>query len=428
MKKYILLIFVLSIFGTKAFADFAVKNADGVMIYYKTINDGTELEVIKNASVGCYSGSVNIPDSVTYMNKTYSVTSIGRNAFSNSSDLSAVTIPNSVTSIGEWAFNGCSGLTTFTISNNVTSIGDGAFSGCSGLTTVTIPNSVTSIGGWTFNGCSGLTSITIPNSVTSIGEYAFWECSGLTSITIPNSVTSIGYMAFADCRVLTSITIPNSVKSIGGGAFGYCSGLTSINVENGNSTYDSRGNCNAIIETNTNTLITGCKTTIIPNNVTSVGDFAFYGCTDMSIITIPNSVTSIGKDAFWGCCGLTSVTIPNNVTKIGDSAFNGCDLPEVISKIENPFYLDASTFSNNTYNNATLYVPVGTIEKYKATEGWKKFASIEEGPTSDINSIDIDSSNKIKRYGIDGRIVTNSRKGINIIQMNNGKTRKVVVK
>jgi hypothetical protein len=137
--------------------------------------------------------------------------------------------------------------------------------------------------------------------VTSIGEYAFWECSGLTSITIPNSVTSIGYMAFADCRVLTSITIPNSVKSIGGGAFGYCSGLTSINVENGNSTYDSRGNCNAIIETNTNTLITGCKTTIIPNNVTSVGDFAFYGCTDMSIITIPNSVTSIGKDAFWGC-------------------------------------------------------------------------------------------------------------------------------
>ena len=176
MKKYILLILVLSIFGTNAFADFAVKNADGVMIYYKTINDGSELEVIENASVGCYSGSVNIPDSVTYMNRTRNVTSIGKDAFYCDRDLTSVTIPNSVTSIGVGAFSGCSGLTSVTIPNSVTSMGNYVFDKCSGLTSVTFPNSFSKIVEGTFRDCSGLTSITIPNSVTSIGEYAFNGC------------------------------------------------------------------------------------------------------------------------------------------------------------------------------------------------------------------------------------------------------------
>ena len=193
-----------------------------------------------------------------------------------------------------------------------------------GCKSTIIPYSVESIGASAFYGCSGLTSITIPNSVKSIGGSAFMKCSGLTSITIPSSVESIGGSAFYGCSGLTSITIPNSVTSIGDNAFYDCSGLASIIVESGNQYYDSRNNCNAIIEKTSNTLIVGCKNTTIPNNVKSIGNYAFNNCSGLTSVTIPNSVTSIGNYAFNNCSGLTSVTIPNSVTSIGDLAFYGC--------------------------------------------------------------------------------------------------------
>ena len=165
--------------------------------------------------------------------------------------------------------------------------------------------------------------ITFDGEVTSIGEGAFCECYNLTSITIPNSVTSIGNYAFQLCADLTSVTIPNSVTSIGERAFENCSSLTSIIVESGNSTYDSRENCNAIIETATNTLIVVSQNTVIPNSVKSIGFEAFYG-SSLSSINIPNSVTNIGDRCFM-YSDLTSVTIPNSVTNIGNYAFGECD-------------------------------------------------------------------------------------------------------
>ena len=161
-------------------------------------------------------------------------------------------------------------------------------------------------------------------TVEGIGYSAFFKCPNLTSITIGNSVTSIGDHAFFGCSSLTSITIPNSVTSIKSGLFQGCIGLTSISVESGNSIFDSRDNCNAIIETSTNTLFVGCKSTTIPNSVTSIGANAFLDCSGLTSITIPNSVTSIGGSAFSGCKGLTSITIPNSVTSIGGYAFSGC--------------------------------------------------------------------------------------------------------
>ena len=276
----------------------------------------------------------------------------------NYSSLTTATIPETVN------YNG----TTY----SVTSIGERAFYDCSSLTSITIPNSVTSIGSSAFTNCSSLTSITIPNSVTSIGDDAFYGCSSLTSVTIPNSVTSIGDYAFEYYSSLTSVTIPNSVTSIGGWAFIYCSNLTSIVVESGNSTYDSRENCNAIIETATNTLIVGCQNTIIPNSVTSIGRGAFSGCSSLTSITIPNSVTSIGSSAFTNCSSLASISIPNSVTSIGSSAFWNCSgltsvtIGNSVTSIGEEAFYDCDALTSITIPNSVTSIGVRAFQHCSA--------------------------------------------------------------
>jgi RHS repeat-associated protein len=164
--------------------------------------------------------------------------------------------------------------------------------------------------------------------VTSIGDYAFYNCSDLLSVVIPGSVTSIGVWAFNGCSSLMSVIIPKSVTTIGSCSFQGCSSMSNIMVESGNPIYDSRDNCNAIIETNSNTLIAGCMNTMIPNSVTTIGNSAFIDCSGLTSIVIPSSVKTIETRAFWGCSGLTSLTIPSSVTSICSdllgSSFQGC--------------------------------------------------------------------------------------------------------
>ena len=204
-----------------------------------------------------------------------------------------------------------------------TEIKDEAFKGCEELKSVVIPDTVTKIGSHAFRWCSALTEINIPDSVTEIGRGAFAGCISLKNLVLPDSVTEIGSDAFQACINLTDIVISESVISIGSGAFSSIRDLTSITVAAGNKVYDSRDNCNAIIETKTNTLIASCKNTVIPATVTRIGSEAFLGCCGLADLVIPESVTEIESCAFHGA-SLTSVVISAKVKEIGEWAFRDC--------------------------------------------------------------------------------------------------------
>lgn len=276
---------------------------------------------------------------------------------------------------------------------NVTRIGKDAFYGCSSLAYIYIPNSLANIGQYAFYNCSSISSVNIPNNVTGIGDYAFYGCSGLTSVIIPNSVTSIGLSAFRYCSDLTTVTIPNSVTYIGDDIFRNCSSMTSIIVDEGNTVFDSRDNCNAIIKTATNTLIAGCQCSIIPNSVTSIAQGAFASCSNLTSVTIPNSVTSIGILAFADCNGLTSITIPSGVTNIGRSAFSGCGgLTSITCKAVTPPSLGYATFNGvNTF--IPLYVPANSIVLYQEAYLWSDFMNIQPLQNDDPTSLQNVSGN-----------------------------------
>ncbi len=384
--------------------------SSGTVMYYDVT--GGQIKCIIGPETGTiigYAGSpteVVIPDTLGGV----PVTTI-TGAFKGCSSLTSISIPESVTRIDYDAFAGCTGLTGITIPQGVTSIGTRVFKDCTGLTSISLPESVTNIGEYAFAGCTGLTSITIPQGVTSIGIRAFIDCTGLsninvninnstylsmdgllynkagnhlmacpgglTSISIPDSVTSIGDYAFAGCTGLTSISIPQGITSIGDSAFSGCSGLTSINADINNSTYTSM---DGVLYNQAGTILItwpgGLTNISIPLGVTSVGYWAFAGCTSLTNIAIPQGVTSIGNWAFADCTGLTSITIPESVTDIRNYVFSNCSsltsisIPESVTSIGDDAF-DGCTgltninveINNLTYTSmdGVLYNQAGTI-------------------------------------------------------------------
>ena len=235
----------------------------------------------------------------------------------------------------------------------LTSIITNAFYGCTGLTSVTIPTSVTSIANYAFKYCTHLTSITFPNSVTSIGTEAFYNCAQLGSVSFGNSLRTIGNNAFNSCYSLTSIEIPSSVTTITNNPFSGCRAVTQITVEAGNNYFDSRDGCNAIIKTSSNQLVAGCRNTVIPEGITSIGTSAFYYQTSLSAITIPSSVADIYSFAFDQCTGLTSLTVmASTPPTLGTNALRGVT------------------------TSIPVYVPVGSVSAYQTTSNWSNFTNI----------------------------------------------------
>ena len=417
----------------------------GDLYYFITSNStvGVTYQEPSYSSTGLnYIGltSVTIPSSVEYNGTTYSVTTISSYAFYWCPSLISITIPSSVNTIERSAFEDCSLLTSLTIDNGITSIGNYAFYGCSSLTSINIPNSVTSIGYDAFGACIFAKDNFVNNSLLDAVQNNYWgaeiadvELDGLlirgnavidcrravTSVTIPNSVTSIVGGTFSNCNSLSSITIPNSVTSIGSNAFHGCTfakdnfinnslldavqdnywGAEIADVEKegllirNDTIIDCRPYVTSVVIPEDMTSI-GNKafyecfllTSItIPNSVTNIGNLAFYKCILLTSITIPNSVTSIGDDAFHNCSSLTSITIPNSVTSIGDEAFCNCSaltsitIPESVTSIGYDAFLNTPWYNNKP--DGVMYIGK-LLYKFKGNMPANTSINIEDGTIS----------------------------------------------
>ena len=468
----------------------------------------TETQTAELAKVSVSAKEVVIPESVSYEGDVYHVTSLAAFCFNDRSSLTSITIPSSVITLGDYCFWYCSSLTSITIPSSVTSLGDMCFKNCSSLTYITIPSSVTTLGDHCFAMCSSLTAITIPSSVTSLGRSCFFGCSSLTSIDIPSSVKSFGKWCFCDCSSLTAINIPSSVTGLGTDCFGGCSALASITVDANNPVFDSREKCNAIIETQSNTLLYGCKNTVIPSSVTNLGNGCFQGCSSLTFITIPSSVTSLGDHCFGGCSSLKSINIPSSVTSLGGYCFGGCSalasitvdannpvfdsrekcnaiietqsntllygckntiIPSSVTRLEDYCFSDYDALTSiripssvtslgdccfsgcsalqtvtceiptaiegNFFNwgtpieQATLYVPEASLTSYKTTYPWSEFGTILPISGTGIESIESITAGEptIEAiYNFEGKRMNSMSRGLNILRMSDGTTRKVL--
>ena len=406
----------------------------------------TFIPVSKEATLikGDYSNmrNVTIPSKVTFEGDDYSVTGVGPNAFAYT-DITSLVISEGVKTIANKAFRECHSLRSVSLPSTITKIGEEGFAYCGGIEDITIPASIETIGRWAYTSTK-IKEIVIPASTKSIGENAFSDCREVTSIrvaagnnyydsrnncnalietasnillkacpstVIPNSVVEIGSSAFSGISSLKAITIPNSITAIRGGAFNgtgltyvyipssvteitpnpfsNCNALESIKVDANNPVYDSRNNCNAIIEKKTNTLVSGCKNTVIPHGIKIIASSAFNNVTGLDSLKIPYGVEQIMNSAI-SSSSISHVEIPKSVKYIESYAFAwNNQLTSVVSKIKDPstvscgYDLFEGSYGYNgyyttTYETATLYVPKGTKDLYSHTSPWSNFKNIEE--------------------------------------------------
>ena len=397
-------------------------------------------EIGRYSFMGCSALShIDIPDSVTF---------IGTRAFQGCRSLTELYIPASVQNIEYEAFIHCYGITSIVVDennsyydsrencnaiigknrsvllaacvntvipNSVKRLASDVFNGFTWLTHVDLPDSLEYIGGYAFYGCTGLTNIDFPSTVTTISDAAFAGCTGLTEVVLPESLQSLGGCVFMDCPELTSLFIPANVTYIGGSLLARDPKITSIVVDPRNTKYNSRDNCNAIIESSNEWLIEGCNYSTVPEGVRridsgafaycdkiteiqlpstlhTIGDGAFMKCTSLTSIHVPEGVTQIDPDAFRDCSTLTTISLPSTLNKtgldhIGTYCFYGCDsLRAVICYAVKPPQIGPflfGCFESATLQNGTLYVPVESIELYKTASIWRSFKNI--AAIGDIN-------------------------------------------
>ena len=460
MKKLLLFI-VMMMMPFKALC--ASVNIDG--INYNLNSSSKTAEVAHWKTGQKYAGDIVIPSTVTRNNVEYNVTSIAGSAFFRCAELTSITITKSVATIGQNAFKGCAGLTSVIIPNSVTTIGGDAFNNCTGLTFISIGTGLVNIPNYLFEGCENLktleinnntivsknysneeaanagwifssdakekhvilgedvtsigekafygshiTSVKMSDNVKSIGNYAFSQCSSLTSVELSNNLTYVGKLAFTMCGHLSSVTIPQSVRCIDQIAFYWCDRLTKVII-----------NSNEVVARENEQLYT-LRSCFGPQ----VKEFVFG--------------EDVRKIAYIACSEsekLTTVTISSNLTNIEDSAFHKCtSIADVYCYAEQVPEMGKDVFVDSNYKNATLHVPANAVEAYKSAEQWKDFGSIvalsddDPRPTpTAISAMDYAPKTANKAiYDLQGHQLAQPKKGLNIIKMSDGTTKKVVVK
>ena len=365
MKRHFLLL--LMVFGVLGLNAQTFTYGD---LNYEVNYGGTSVTVLDHVNGTDATGTLTIPDHVVYNGNTYAVTIIDGYAFSYCRGLEGtLVLPNTLEEIGDDAFVYCGFTGVVNIPASVEWIGYTPFYGCDGIEGFVVDpanedydsrdNCNAVISSYSNELKFGCKNSTIPNGVESIAEDAFSHIGGLTSITIPSTVTEIGGWSFWFTG-LTSITIPNAVTYIGTNPFGGCTELEEIVVEDGNPVFDSRNGCNAIIRTSTNELLAGCQNTVIPDDVTRIGNYAFYYCSTLTgELVIPEQITSIGHYAYEKCTGLTgSLVIPNTVVYLGESAFANCTgFDGTLTLSENLTYIGGWTFEECAGFTGSLVIP-----------------------------------------------------------------------
>lgn len=319
-----------------------------------------------------------------------SVRKIGNGAFAGCNKIQSIELPSSLVSLGNEVFSGCNGVQnkTLVIPASLESLGSHAFDSWIELNHVAIMSENVSMGSQIFNGCNNLQTIALNckvigheafkglssldeidfgNNLETIDMYAFQDCISLKEINLPKSVTTIRNMAFMGCTSLSSLLLGDDVMEIGNGAFAGCSNISAISVSSNNPYYDSRNNCNAIIETATNTMILACFNSTIPSSVVILGPSVFEGQTSITEIELPNTLEVISHQAFFGCSGLKQINLPGSVKYIGNRAFYGC------TSLDSVYISHVDTIEFKAFENCTnlraIHIPntVKRIASYAFT-------------------------------------------------------------
>ena len=316
--------------------------------------------------------------------------------------ITSVTIEDGVQNVGSYAFRSSKGIMEVTLPDSVTELGNYAFMYCDHLESVNIPAGVTVISEGFLEGCSALGSVELHEGITEIGNFAFSQCKSLTSVTLPESLETLGNQAFYGCGSLTSFNLTKNVTQIGYNILGGENSLSSITVDPENTVYDSRDNCNAIIESDTNTLIRGCKNTVIPASVPTIGNSAFDWCTGLKSIEIPGTVKTVGFNAF-NYSGVNEVVIDEGVEKLDTQAFGLClylkkiTIPESVTDI-------SSTAFNGT-KNFTIYGYEGSYaQEYAEMKGFpfvalpKPVHTLSIGDVNGDKNIDVLDAIEVQKF------------------------------
>src|SRR5574344_872446 len=448
-------------------------SSDGAALYNK---DKSELVYVPKQA---------LTDSTYVIPST--VTSLGDSAFYNIYTLRALTIPETVTSIGRQCFATCGHLTSVILPKGLTSIGDGCFYYCVNLSSVTVPDKVTYLGDDCFYNCVSLTSAVIPDGVTHLGNNCFRRCLSLTSITIPNTVTAMGQYCFAYCQSLTSVVLPDKLKEVSGYCFYYCKSLTSVFIpesvvkignncfhgctslasisipssvtELGSNSFSACSSLKEVVIPNSVTILgTDCfalgnslRRVTLPDQITELPTMPFAACSLLDSVVIPNSVKSIdygcfaecgslsyvklsdaltllGKQAFYNCMSIDSIDIPKSVESIVFGCFMGCtSLKSVKCHWQTPLQT-AMAFYGLNLSGDTLYVPMSTVDDYKAVSEWSGFGKMigyDDSSTAVLSPSTIGNEDKnAPYYNLQGvRIQKPTQKGIYVHQ-----DKKIIVK